>query len=92
MQRTHVVLHATVGMMMAKKTINSGKTVHFLCSHDPDLVPILAEIGFTEILKPIMLNTVGKVMTLFKGAAMRGIKVSKVIETLKEHGYTIQED
>jgi len=38
------------------------------------------------------LNTVGKVMTLPKGAAMRGIKLSKVVETLKEHGYTIQEE
>ncbi len=77
---------------MAHKTINLGKTVHFLCSQDPDLIPILAELGFTEILKPIMLNTVGKVMTLPKGAAMRGIELAKVVETLKEHGYTIQEE
>jgi len=81
-----------VEIMMAKKTINLEKTVHFLCLHDPGLVPILAEIGFTEILKPIMLNTVGKIMTLPKGAAMRKIELSKVVAILKEHGYTIQEE
>ena len=32
---------------------------------------ILAEIGFVDILKPGMLNTAGRFMTIPKGAAMR---------------------
>ena len=81
-----------MGKMMATETIHLEKSVHTLCSQDPALIPILAELGFTEILKPIMLNTVGKVMTLPKGAAMRGIALSTVVEALKKHGYTIRED
>lgn len=74
---------------MEQKTIDMQKTVHALCSADPQLAPILAEIGFTEILKPIMLNSVGKVMTLPKGAAMRGIKLETIIGTLRSHGYQV---
>jgi hypothetical protein len=74
---------------MEQKTIDLKKTVHDLCAGDPDLAPILAQIGFTEILKPIMLNTVGKVMTLPKGAQMRGIKLETIIGTLQSHGYEL---
>ncbi|HCG62704.1 MAG TPA: hypothetical protein DHV69_02155 [Sphaerochaeta sp.] len=76
---------------MDKKTIDLQKTVHALCSADPELAPLLAELGFTEIVKPIMLNTVGKVMTLPKGAAMRGIALPTIIRTLESHGYTVIE-
>lgn len=76
---------------MDKKTIDLQKTVHALCSADPELVPLLAELGFTEIVKPIMLNTVGKVMTLPKGAAMRKIALPTIIRALESHGYTVIE-
>ncbi|MDD2296429.1 MAG: DUF1858 domain-containing protein [Sphaerochaetaceae bacterium] len=77
---------------MATKRIDLEKSVYALCTQDPDLVPILAELGFTEILKPIMLKTVGKVMTLPKGATMRNIELATVVEKLKEYGYTIEEE
>lgn len=74
---------------MDTKTIDMQKTVHALCTADPALAAILAEIGFTEILKPIMLSTVGKIMTLPKGAAMRGIPLETVVKVLQSHGYQI---
>lgn len=74
---------------MPNKTIDLQKTVNTLCSEDPDLVPILAQIGFTEIVKPIMLATVGKVMTLPKGAAMRALDISTIVQELEARGYRI---
>lgn len=74
---------------MEQKTIHMQKTVHALCTADAELAPILAELGFTEILKPIMLNTVGKVMTIPKGAAMRGIDLGRIIKTLESRGYRV---
>ena len=77
---------------MDKKYINLNESVNALCSQYPELVSILANLGFTEIVKPLMLNTVGKLMTLPKGAAMRNIDLEQVIQSLREHGYYIEED
>ena len=74
---------------MNRKPIDLRKTVHELCSADPELTFLLAELGFTEILKPIMLNTVGKIMTVPKGAAMRGIELTMIVQTLEARGYTV---
>jgi hypothetical protein len=71
------------------KTIDLDKTVHELCSADPDLAPILASLGFTEIVKPMMLSTVGKFMTIPKGAVMRNIKMETIREKLEANGYEI---
>ncbi|HHU88612.1 MAG: DUF1858 domain-containing protein [Sphaerochaetaceae bacterium] len=77
---------------MDKKYINLNESVNALCTQYPELVSILANLGFTEIVKPLMLNTVGKLMTLPKGAAMRNIDLEQVIQSLREHGYYIEED
>lgn len=74
---------------MPIKTIDLQKTVNTLCSEDPDLVPVLAQLGFTEIVKPIMLATVGKVMTLPKGAAMRALDISTIVQELEAQGYRV---
>ncbi|HLW21646.1 MAG TPA: DUF1858 domain-containing protein [Sphaerochaetaceae bacterium] len=74
---------------MAKKIIALDKTVHTLCSSDSELAPILALLGFTEIVKPIMLQTVGKVMTIPKGAALRGLDLQEIVRGLESHGYTV---
>ena len=73
------------------KTIDLSKTVNELCTQDPALVPILAAMGFTEIVKPLMLSTVGKIMTIPKGASMRGIDLAVIRAALTAHGYEIQE-
>ncbi|MFA6821166.1 MAG: DUF1858 domain-containing protein [Sphaerochaetaceae bacterium] len=77
---------------MDKKYINLNESVNALCTQYPELVSILANLGFTEIVKPLMLNTVGKLMTLPKGAAMRNIDLEQVMQSLREHGYYIEED
>ena len=74
---------------MKERIIDLDKTVHALCSADAELAPILAGVGFTEIVKPIMLTTVGKVMTIPKGAAMRNIDLQMVIKALEERSYTV---
>ena len=77
---------------MDKKYINLNESVNALCTQYPEVVSILANLGFTEIVKPLMLNTVGKLMTLPKVAAMRNIDLEQVMQSLREHGYYIEED
>ncbi len=65
--------------------------VHALCEKYPELPAILHEIGFSDITKPGMLNTVGRFMTLSKGAAMKKISMETIVKTLREHGYNVLE-
>lgn len=77
---------------MAEKALRLDKTVYDLCASDPKILPILAEAGFSEITKPGMLNTVGRFMTIPKGAAMRKLDLTTIKKTFEKHGYTILED
>ncbi len=51
---------------MKEKIIQLNKTVYELCSKDPEVAVVLAEIGFTDITKPGMLQTAGRFMTFRK--------------------------
>lgn len=76
---------------MAKK-LDLHKTVFELTQEYPELVQIMAELGFTEITKAPMLHSVGKVMTIPKGANMKHISMADVVATLTEHGFELAGD
>lgn len=75
---------------MSKK-IDLNKTVYELCSENPQIANILAEIGFKDITKPGMLNTAGRFMTIHKGAAMKKIEIEVIKQAFLENGYEIKE-
>ncbi|NLZ83508.1 MAG: DUF1858 domain-containing protein, partial [Clostridiales bacterium] len=62
-----------------------------LCNTYPEIKDILNSIGFIDITKPGMLNTVGKFMTIPKGATMKKLSLDTIKEALIEHGFTIIE-
>ena len=69
------------------KSIDLKKTVYEICTEYPEVKDILAGLGFRDITKPGMLNTVGKLMTIPRGASMRGIDLAKVVGALQESGF-----
>ncbi len=71
------------------KTIDLTKTVYDLVQEDPDLMGIMQEIGFASITNPTMLHTVGRVMTIPKGATMRGLDLEDIKAELTKRGYTV---
>lgn len=71
--------------------IDFGKTVYELCSADSEIAEILVEIGFKDIIKPGMLGTAGRFMTIPKGAAMKKINFEIIKEAFHSHGYEIKE-
>ncbi len=77
---------------MEAKEISFVKTVFELCSADPQVAGILAEAGFTDILKPGMLQTAGRFMTLKKGAVLKDIAIEHIKTTFEAHGYSIKEE
>ena len=64
--------------------IDLNKTVFELTEEYPELIDIMAKLGFTEITKKPVLNSVGKIMTIPKGAKMKNISMMEVVSALME--------
>ena len=73
---------------MAKK-LDLNKTVYELTQEYPELIEIMAGLGFTEITKKPMLYSVGKIMTIPKGAKMKNISMMDVVITLMGKGFEL---
>lgn len=71
---------------MAKK-IDLNKSVYELTREYPELIDIMAKLGFSEITKKPMLHSVGKMMTIPKGAKMKNISMMDIVTTLMEQGF-----
>ncbi|MEL7610374.1 MAG: DUF1858 domain-containing protein [Bacillota bacterium] len=76
---------------MDEKTIDLKQSVHSLCTRYPELVGILAQIGFTDITKPGMLASAGRFMTIPKGAALKKLDMGNIISLLAENGFSVGE-
>ncbi|WP_108831193.1 DUF438 domain-containing protein [Aedoeadaptatus coli] len=74
------------------KKLDLNKTVFELTQQYPELVDIMAGLGFTEITKKSMLHSVGKMMTIPKGAKMKKISMIDVVTTLMRNGFDIVGD
>lgn len=73
---------------MSKK-IDLNKTVYELVSEYPELTDIMYNLGFTEITKKAMLNSVGRITTIPKGAKMKGISMMDVVSALMSNGFEL---
>jgi hypothetical protein len=74
---------------MGDKQIKLTKSVYELCSEYPELPNLLATIGFKDIIKPGMLSTMGRFMTIPKGAVAKKIDLNFIIQTLQENGFEV---
>lgn len=73
---------------MAKK-IDLSKSVYELTKAYPELIELLAELGFTEITKRAMLNSVGRLTTIPKGAKMKNVSMIDIVTTLMSNGFEL---
>ena len=73
------------------KEISLKQSVHDICTAHPELLDVMREIGFVNITKPGLLQSVGKVMTIPKGCRTMKIPLEKVKEHFHAHGYKIVE-
>ena len=78
--------------MPEARTLDLRKSVHDLCAQHPELAQAMAELGFTDIIKPGMLHTAGRFMTIPKGAMMKRLDLGTIVASLKEKGFVIQEE
>ena len=73
---------------MAKK-LDLTKSVYELTQEYPELIEIMAGLGFTEITKKPVLHSVGKLMTIPKGAKTKNISMMDVVTTLMGKGFVL---
>lgn len=71
--------------------IDLSLSIYALVKEFPEVIEIMKELGFEEISKPGMLNTAGRVMTIQKGAAIRGIELDKIKKAFIDKGFEIKE-
>ena len=73
------------------KSIDFSKTVYELWRESPEIIDIMKDLGFESTTSQIMLNTAGRVMTIPKGAIMKGIELKKIKDEFTKKGYNIKE-
>lgn len=71
------------------KKIDFNKSIYELSQAYPEVIEIMESIGFKDISKKGMLNRAGRIMTIPKGAAMKGIEIEKVKKEFENRGFTI---
>jgi hypothetical protein len=72
-----------------KIEINSTTSIYDLVKEYPEVKEVMAELGFTDIVKPGMLQSVGRVMTLEKGARMKSVDWATIVAAFDDNGYTL---
>lgn len=71
------------------RTIDLSRTVHDLVADNPEVATIMRDLGFADIAKPMALETVGRVMTIPRGAQIKGIDLASVMEALEAAGFEV---
>lgn len=74
------------------KNISINEPVASLVEKYPDLKNILKDIGFSEITNPLALSSLGKIVSIKKGAGIKNIDLDLIKEKLQEGGFNLIED
>lgn len=72
------------------KTITLDQSIHRMVEQYPEIKDILFEIGFKDIIKPGMLQTAGRLMTLRKGASHKNIDIKTIVSIFREKGFELK--
>ncbi|MCK7487775.1 MAG: DUF1858 domain-containing protein [Bacillus subtilis] len=74
-----------------KTTISADTTMYDLITKYPELKAVFVRIGFDQLANPLQLATVGRIMTLRKGAKMKGIDLSAIHAALIESDFQLED-
>ena len=75
-----------------EKKLDLSKSVYDLVTEYPEVLDIMKELGFSEITNKVMLNSVGKIMTIPKGAKMKGVSMIDIVGAFMKAGFTLTGD
>lgn len=72
-----------------EKKLDLSKSVYDLVKEYPEVTEIMKSLGFSEITNKVMLNSVGKIMTIPKGAKMKGVSMIDIVGAFMKAGFTL---
>ncbi len=72
--------------------VSEHTTIYQLVQMDSRVQAVMLELGFSLIIRPVMLQTLGRTMTLKKGCSLRNIDYSHAKAAMMEIGIMIKED
>ena len=73
-----------------EKKLDLSKSVYDLVTEYPEVADIMKELGFSEITNKVMLNSVGKIMTIPKGAKMKGVSMIDIVGAFMKAGFILE--
>ena len=73
-----------------EKKLDLSKSVYDLVTEYPEVADIMKELGFSEITNKVILNSVGKIMTIPKGAKMKGVSMIDIVGAFMKAGFTLE--
>lgn len=82
-------MNISIGGCQMSKHINLDLSIYELVQEYPELIDIMKTLGFSDISKPVMLHSVGKIMTIPKGSKMKNISMDDIVKKLHENGFTV---
>ncbi len=72
-------------------TIDINLPIIEILRQNPEIIDLLVPLGFEPLTNPAMLNTVGKITSLKRGAKLAGISLEKIVSSLELNGYRVME-
>ena len=69
--------------------IDLQQTVYDIIKTYPEFKLVLLEAGFTKLTDAVMLNTMGKIMTLEKGMMIRGVNITDLESVANKFQFTL---
>jgi uncharacterized protein len=70
------------------KRLDLGRSVWELTEEHPELVDLLASLGFLGVKSSVIRATVGRKMTIPEGCRRQGKDLAEVLGVLAGHGFT----
>lgn len=71
------------------RQLDMNKPVHDLVAQYPEVAEIMKNLGFDKITNPVMLNSMGRFVTIPKGAAMNHISLDKIRAAFENAGFEV---
>ncbi|MCK5761364.1 MAG: DUF1858 domain-containing protein [Candidatus Izimaplasma sp.] len=74
-----------------KKIIYLTDSIYEIVKKHDGVIEVMESLGFEGMTNKITIGTVGKIMTLKKGAKFKKLDIQKVIEEFEKKGFIVKE-
>ncbi len=74
-----------------EKTISLTDSIFNIVNKYEEVIKVMEILGFEGMTNKTTINTVGRIMTLKKGAGFKNIDIKKIKDEFEKHGFIVEE-